>query len=708
MSSKGECPVKKLVVSVCMMVKNEEKNLARCLDSLQPLLAKLPSEIVIIDTGSEDKTVEIAKKYTERVYFHAWNNHFSEMRNISIGYAKGEWVMIIDADEQLDNPEGVIDFLETKQPKQIAAGALLVKNLTNEDLGKSVSFLSPRIFRRTKGLCYQGAVHNVPVINGAIVDTESSLWHYGYMTGDKELMEQKFIRTSTLLKEQLAKDPDNLYYRYQLAVSYAMHEDWAEALPEIWKVYDRNRDDEKTLKLHVYLFGTLLFCYANAGVFGEAGIEAGEHGLRLEPEYVDLYFFLAQLHVRRNENDKAFVRYKEYLGLLRNFSNLQIRMNLNISHYTLGGEIEALHNMAVICYQNKKYAEAREYVLEVLNIDDKADVEVQRARILLLNLDFAENKFTASYDIYTSFVENQQYVEAKLFEAEAESRWKKAEDKVRHQYCQTFLKTPGLYGVLNEFRLNRSKGKKLLTKLQGNDINQLPEYYAELILAQVLIPEDDTLWQSCSEQNLLIYMGFLSLVYPEEFFSKAKSYVMDMAAKKGCGFWENRTIKNITKYLLFSGELKSNEYMKIFHIYMLAGTAFLRGLYSEVTILEERLQELKNVEEAFLLYLEKMQRSNELPNKIKYLGNALAVYPDMHAGINLLIEELENEQRPSGMENLLSELIEQINILIKNGRFEEALCMIQEGENVVGKNARLLLLTTDIYCKQSEVEETKK
>lgn len=700
--------MKNLIVSVCMMVKNEEKNLARCLDSLQPLLAEVSGEIIIVDTGSEDETVEIAKRYTNRVFFHAWNNHFSEMRNISMGYAKGEWVMIIDADEQLDNLAGVIDFLKTKQPKHIAAGAMLVKNLTNEDFSKSVSFLSPRVFRRTKELCYQGAVHNVPVVNGAVVDTESSLWHYGYMATDKELMEQKFIRTSTLLKQQLTKDPDNLYYRYQLAASYAMHEDWAEALPEIWKAYDRNRDDDKILKLHVYLFGTLLFCYANAGVFGEAGIEAGEHGLRLEPEYVDLYFFLAQLHVRRNENDKAYGRYKEYLNLLRNFSNLRIRMNLNISHYTLGGEIEALHNMAVICYQNKRYAEARGYVMEVLNMQEKAEVEVHRAQILLLNLDFVEKEFTASYGVYNSFIAKMQYVEAKLFEAEAESRWKNADGEVRQQYSRTFMKTPGLYGDLNEFRLNRSKGKELLTKLQEHDINQLPEYYAELLLALMLESDNNVLWKRCSEQTLLSYMGFLSLAFSAEFFSKAKSFVMDMVAKTECGFWENRAIKNIAKYLIFSGELINEEYSKIFNIYLLSGTAYLNGLYSEDTIIEERVQELKNVEEACLLYFEKMRRSDEMLDKIKHLGNALAVYPDMHQGVKLLIDELLREQKLTGMENLLTELIEQINVLIDNDRFEDALGLIQESESVVGINARLLLLKTYIFCKQSGVAKTEK
>jgi glycosyltransferase involved in cell wall biosynthesis len=81
-------------LSICMIIKDEETNLERCLSSLIPLMNKIESELIIVDTGSTDKSPEIAKKYTDKVYFHEWNNNFYDMRNISIGYAKGEWVFI--------------------------------------------------------------------------------------------------------------------------------------------------------------------------------------------------------------------------------------------------------------------------------------------------------------------------------------------------------------------------------------------------------------------------------------------------------------------------------------------------------------------------------------------------------------------------------------------------------------------------------------
>jgi cellulose synthase/poly-beta-1,6-N-acetylglucosamine synthase-like glycosyltransferase len=82
--------VKKPTISLCMMVKNEEKFLPQCLDSVRNYV----DEIIIVDTGSTDRTVEIAEKYTDKIYFHPWEEDFSKHRNQSISYATGDWIFI--------------------------------------------------------------------------------------------------------------------------------------------------------------------------------------------------------------------------------------------------------------------------------------------------------------------------------------------------------------------------------------------------------------------------------------------------------------------------------------------------------------------------------------------------------------------------------------------------------------------------------------
>ena len=85
-------------ISLCMIVKNEEAVLARCLDSICGLM----DEMIIVDTGSTDRTREIAKKYTKKVYGFAWVNDFSAARNFAFSKASCEYIYSADADEVLD------------------------------------------------------------------------------------------------------------------------------------------------------------------------------------------------------------------------------------------------------------------------------------------------------------------------------------------------------------------------------------------------------------------------------------------------------------------------------------------------------------------------------------------------------------------------------------------------------------------------------
>ena len=84
-------------ISVCLIVKNEEEFLPQCLESIKDVV----DEIIVVDTGSTDRTVEIAKSFGAKVYHHAWENDFSKHRNQSIGYASSDWIFILDADEKV-------------------------------------------------------------------------------------------------------------------------------------------------------------------------------------------------------------------------------------------------------------------------------------------------------------------------------------------------------------------------------------------------------------------------------------------------------------------------------------------------------------------------------------------------------------------------------------------------------------------------------
>ena len=84
-----------ITISLCMIVKNEERTLARCLDSV----AGITDEIVIVDTGSSDRTMEIAAQYTDRIFMYEWADDFAAARNFSFDQATQEYILWLDADD---------------------------------------------------------------------------------------------------------------------------------------------------------------------------------------------------------------------------------------------------------------------------------------------------------------------------------------------------------------------------------------------------------------------------------------------------------------------------------------------------------------------------------------------------------------------------------------------------------------------------------
>ena len=145
--------VKSLKISAVMIVKNEETCLERCLKSIKGV-----DEIIICDTGSTDKTIKIAKKYTNKVFTnYKWEESFCKARNYALSKSTGDWVLSIDADETLE-PDGLkkirkgIEFAENHSQKTI--NVIMVANISGEE------FLFPRLFKRCKEVYWKGDIHN--------------------------------------------------------------------------------------------------------------------------------------------------------------------------------------------------------------------------------------------------------------------------------------------------------------------------------------------------------------------------------------------------------------------------------------------------------------------------------------------------------------------------------------------------------------------
>ncbi|MDE7283713.1 MAG: glycosyltransferase family 2 protein, partial [Lachnospiraceae bacterium] len=137
-----------ITISLCMIVKNEEKLLARCLDSV----AGLMDEIIIVDTGSTDRTKEIAAKYTDKIYDFEWVQDFSAARNFAFSKAGMEYIYSADADEVLDeeNRKAFLRLKETLLPEIDIVQMYYANQL---DFGTIYNFdkeLRPKLFKRLR------------------------------------------------------------------------------------------------------------------------------------------------------------------------------------------------------------------------------------------------------------------------------------------------------------------------------------------------------------------------------------------------------------------------------------------------------------------------------------------------------------------------------------------------------------------------------
>lgn len=170
-------------ISLCMIVKNEEKNLARCLNSV----AKLVDEIIIVDTGSTDRTVEIASGYTSNLYSHPWTDDFSEARNASFSRASMDYCMWMDADDVLEQKEHK-KFLELKQSLPPETDIVMMKYHTAFDEAEtpSFSYFRERWIRNSPEYRWAGAVHEVIPPRGKVVYSDLAISHKKTGTGDPD------------------------------------------------------------------------------------------------------------------------------------------------------------------------------------------------------------------------------------------------------------------------------------------------------------------------------------------------------------------------------------------------------------------------------------------------------------------------------------------------------------------------------------------
>lgn len=246
-------------ITGCVIAKDEEKNLGKCLESMRELV----DQLVVVDTGSQDRTIEIAGNYNADIHSFAWADDFSQARNYALEQAVGDWIIFLDADEYIQ-----VEQMSLKRAlASEACDALLCSIYNLNEQTKSNEFRREaviRVFKNSIHIRYQRAVHEYLVhsqreLSRSDYRQNVKIYHNGY---SKENMNQKnkYYRNIALLLKELKKDPGDGEINFYIADMYRLAQDWEKAMfhLEIALIENRFRRKIFLLSTHISIVLTMM------------------------------------------------------------------------------------------------------------------------------------------------------------------------------------------------------------------------------------------------------------------------------------------------------------------------------------------------------------------------------------------------------------------------------------------------------------------
>ncbi len=233
-------------ISLCMITKNEENYLEQCIDSVKDIV----DEIIIVDTGSTDKTKETAKKLGAKIFDFKWTDDFSAARNESLKHATKDWILVLDADEVLEKNHlnKIIELIGNKNDcagfaleqrsyiKHFFEGAL--KNNSSFELVKNYPFYIPhflvRLFKNYLGIHFKHKIHELA--EDTIIEKnlkykkiDVAIHHFGSVK-DENVINEKTEQYSKIILKQLEENSKSARYNYQAARMYLGRNEFSNAL----------------------------------------------------------------------------------------------------------------------------------------------------------------------------------------------------------------------------------------------------------------------------------------------------------------------------------------------------------------------------------------------------------------------------------------------------------------------------------------------
>ncbi len=420
----------KTTLSLCMIVKNEEKFLRDCLESIKDVV----DQIVVVDTGSTDNTPDIAKKYNAEIYYFDWCDDFSAARNASLKYATGDWILWMDADERLapESAKYLLGILLTTEEVPVVYKVNIHSVLRDNSTVQISS--AYRLFNNYKGIYFSGRIHE-QVTPGASFenaeerDSEIVIHHLGYGL-DPESTKRKNRRNLKLLEQMLKESPNSAYAHYTLAQHYGMTDEHRKALIHYEKAYALKQFNKS---MTASLLNTMAESHVKLGNYDIAKTFC-ELSLTITSIQAGGYYLLYEIANRQNDYKSAIKWLKKLHEQKKGVKLSEKRISTDILIdedrilYTIGslylkfGDIDNAIYYYEMVYQNRKdntelseqmvniYIQTKDFekaekILQRLAQKNKKEFRYQDLLGFLL---IKQRKFKDAITVYESILKQEQ------------------------------------------------------------------------------------------------------------------------------------------------------------------------------------------------------------------------------------------------------------------------------------------------------------
>lgn len=406
-------------LSLCMIVKNEENNLERCLESIKDIV----DEMIIVDTGSTDDTIKIAEKYSAKIFFYKWDNSFANARNYSLSKASKDWILIMDADDELksEDKDKVIKLIDNENNRLDAYYGETLSYLGNSSDNTILSSMNIRFIKNGKGYKFSGDIHEQITPGNEDADKQNFIglvdikfYHYGYL--DKVVKEKnKRKRNMDILQKRLKENPNDAFTLFNMSTEYIGNHEYAEALKYLKKAY---KNFNPSFGFGSKLILKMIACNEMLQQFDDC-LTLIEDGLKYYPDCTDFEFYRTNIFFMKKQYFSAIESAKKCISMGE--SPVLLRECLGVGtyrpYYLLGiiysniGDYDASYKcFDEVLKLNPKFSDAIFRISEIMAIKNMSIDEIkkklesyfdninQETNLLLSKNFYIQNKFDIAYN----------------------------------------------------------------------------------------------------------------------------------------------------------------------------------------------------------------------------------------------------------------------------------------------------------------------